>query len=210
MPEGGHNLFMVRIQVHKMRNDKTVIIFHGTMGSPHGNWFPWLKLQLEAKGCNAIIPALPTPEGQSLEVWKSVAEDTLEDLDPAKTVLIGHSLGAIFALRLAEQSPFPYKAVFAVCPFDRPLGIEPYDSLNSSFVSSPLDWSKTILGANKIYCFAGDNDPYVPLSIAQDVAQKAKASLQTINGGGHLNEEFGYKEFPLLFDGIMRTLNDEG
>ena len=43
------------------------LIFHGTMGSPNGNWFPWLQSELISKGWDVDVPAFPTPEGQSLD-----------------------------------------------------------------------------------------------------------------------------------------------
>ena len=48
------------------------LIFHGTHGSPEGNWFPWLHGELISKGWDVDVPAFPTPEGQSLDNWINV------------------------------------------------------------------------------------------------------------------------------------------
>ncbi len=46
---------------------KTAIILHGTLGSPDGNWFQWLKEQLEEKGFMVWLPPL-THHTDSLSV----------------------------------------------------------------------------------------------------------------------------------------------
>ena len=63
---------------------------HGTMGNPHGNWFPWLKDQLEAKGHEVYVPKLPTPEGQSVKNWCKALDEQAPLFDE-DTILIGHS-----------------------------------------------------------------------------------------------------------------------
>ncbi|MET0779778.1 MAG: hypothetical protein ABWY71_03005 [Candidatus Saccharimonadales bacterium] len=46
---------------------KRVIILHGTLGSPSGNWFTWLKLELERRGLEVWLPQLPRPQQPSLQ-----------------------------------------------------------------------------------------------------------------------------------------------
>lgn len=187
-----------------MRN---FLIIHGTMGDPKGNWFPWLKTELEKSGHNVIVPTFPTPEGQSLSAWSAVAQKALSETEPANTTLIGHSLGAAFALRLAESASAAFKAAFIISPFMHTLGIDPYDELNSTFISQSPDWPRIRKNLPSVYAFAGQNDPYVPLPFATEVAQQVGAELTVVEKGGHLNEEFGYREFPLLLDKIRQTMD---
>lgn len=180
----------------------TFIIIHGTQGSPKGNWFPWMKKQLEAKGHRVIAPQFPTPKNQNLEAWLSTFYKEAGETDPSEMVLIGHSMGAPLILRLAEKTKTPYKALFAIAPFDCLLDCE-FDPLISTFVEKPFNWESIKVGASSITLFAGDNDPYVKLSIPQNIAKALAAPLHTIKGGGHLNAEFGYTEFPQLFNEVQ-------
>jgi len=183
----------------------TFLIVHGAYGHPEGNWFPWLKQALQAYG-NVVIPQFPTPEGQNLDAWRAIAHRALAKSVPHETVLIGHSSGAIFVLRLAEETPQPFKAVFPVCPFARDLGNATFDPLNATFYTPAPDWKAIKRGAEKIIGFAGDNDPYVPLSTSRAVTDALDAELIVIEKGGHLNAESGYRALPLLLKEIRNIV----
>ena len=167
------------------------------------NQFPWIKRELEELGHKVICPQFPTPENQSFENWKRIAEECLAGLNSEETILIGHSIGAIFALRLAELAITPYKVIFAVCPFAKDLGLKEYDKLNASFIQSSIDWSKVNAGAKEVVLFAGNNDPYVPLKYSEEIAESLGKELIVIKKGGHLNTESGFYKFPELLEKIM-------
>ena len=118
---------------------KHYLIIHGAYGHPQENWFPWLASALAHHG-QVHVPTFPTPEGQNLDAWLKIAETTLQGVSPQNTILIGHSVGAVVALRMTEITDQPYKAVFAVCPFAHDLNLE-FDRLNTSFVHPAFDWS---------------------------------------------------------------------
>jgi len=182
-----------------------VIIVHGTCGSPSGNWFPWLERELASSHGAVSVPAFPTPEGQSFARWREVFLKV--DNAPAEsTILIGHSIGAPFVLRMAEEAKRPYKAIIAVCPFAKRLGVKEFDDLNSTFVERDFDWRRIKEGALHRLCFAGDDDPYVPLNFSKDVAKAIEAELIVVPRGGHLNAEFGYTAFPEILDALKGIL----
>jgi predicted alpha/beta hydrolase family esterase len=179
-----------------------VVVLHGTKGSPDGNWFPWLKTQVESLGVACAVPTLPTPEGHTLEAWQVAFAEQVGDLG-ATTVLVGHSLGATFALRLLEHAPAA--AVFLASTVTTLIGNEEYDALNGGFVASPFDWPAIEAHVPRRYVYHGGDDPYVPLASGEEVARKLSADLQVIDHGGHLNSESGYLEFPRLWSDL-RTL----
>lgn len=181
-----------------------VIIIHGAHGGPEANWFPWLHATLEAEGIEIVRPRFPTPEGQSLPAWLGSYDLAVESLPLASTVLVGHSLGAAFALRLVERAAQPVAGLFLAAGFVGSLGLPDYDTINRSFFAAPFDWP--VIRERKgrvVRCWAGDNDPYVPLSRSQDMATCLEAPLEIVAGGGHLNSETGFTTFPQMRDAIL-------
>jgi predicted alpha/beta hydrolase family esterase len=181
------------------------LIVHGAGNNPEGNWFPWLRTELQKHG-NVVSPYLPTPEGQNLTAWLAVADDASKNLSPHNTILIGHSSGALLVLRMAEKTQQPFKAVYAVCPFAKDLNNPVFDPLNESFIRPAFDWNAVKQGTKKITCYAGDDDPYVPLAYSQEVADAVKAEFIVLKNTGHINAESGYHRFPELLEHIRQSL----
>lgn len=174
----------------------SVIIIHGTKGSPQGNWFPWLAGQLQVQECDVQVPRMPTPDEQNLNNWLKIFDSLTLDQN---TILIGHSMGAGFILRLLEQRG-PIRGAILTAPFMTILGLPEYDALNKSFVEGPIDWPKIKYNCREFRVIAGDGDPYVPFAASKNVADGLGCPLTIIAGGKHLNAEFGYTEFPILRD----------
>ena len=185
--------------------DIHVIIFHGTGGSPDGNWFAWLAEELSKLSCKVSRPKLPTPEGQTLDNWQNAFKDQIGKLE-SNMILIGHSMGAGFAMRLLEQAVAPITASFLVAGWDGLLHSEEFDPLIKSFYQTEFNYQQIQKNMGECYQYHGDDDPYVPLSMAKDLAVSLAVSLQLIEGAGHINSESGYKEFPLLLKDLKQLL----
>ena len=140
-------------------------LIHGAYGNPEENWFPWLKSELENSGFQAIAPAFPTPENQTLESWLKVFSKYEKSLDK-DTILIGHSVGCAFCLAILERAPAPIKAAYLVSGFTSPLQNGQFDPLNKTFVERKFNWEKIRKNCRHFCIFHSDNDPYVPLEKA--------------------------------------------
>jgi predicted alpha/beta hydrolase family esterase len=184
---------------------KKVAIIHGTKGSSKGNWFPWLAAELTTLGAEVIVPQMPTPEGQSLQNWLLSFQEQVGLLD-ATTTVVGHSLGAVFLLRLLERLQSPIRGSVFVAAFTGRIGIAEYDALNSSFTSDPYNWRSIRANAGHTLCLSGDNDPYVPLAQGLEISRNLGITPLVIEGGGHLNAESGYATFPLLLEALRQIL----
>lgn len=187
-----------------MKNN--VFIFHGTEGYPEENWFPWLKEKLEAKGCNVIVPQFPSPPeipakiSEWFDVLKKYEQYINED-----TILVGHSLGGVFALRVLEQLKHPIKAIFLT---GTPIGVKPilnYER-DDAFGGFDFDWQNIKNKANHFSVFQSDNDPYVSLENGEQLAKKLGIELTFIPNAGHFNKKAGYLSFPDLLEKIEKIL----
>ncbi|KKR56137.1 MAG: hypothetical protein UT93_C0004G0015 [Candidatus Woesebacteria bacterium GW2011_GWF1_40_24] len=186
------------------------VILHGTMGSPNGNWFPWLAKELEKMGQIVVCPQLPTPEGQTPDNWVKAIKETVNSLGESKNevVLVAHSMSCFAVCDYLSQIQQSINSAFFVAGFaeTHPDWPEPYPALNNPFVEKVLDWNKVKANCSKIYCFDGNDDKYVSLEMAKRFAELCKAPLKIIPNGGHLTEGSGYKTFPLLLEIIKKEL----
>jgi uncharacterized protein len=176
-----------------------IVIIHGTKGSPMGNWFPWLSAELTKRGAEVIIPRMPTPEGQSLDSWLAAFAEQVGAVDRSTTV-IGHSVGAVFLLRLLERAIQPIGRCVFVAGFTSAIGIPEYDILNATFVNDNYNWIAIRANAGDILCFSGDDDPYVPMAQGLEVARNLNVIPYIVPKGGHLNTASGFIAFPLLLE----------
>lgn len=79
----------------------TAIILHGSGGTAHSFWIPWLANQLTARGYHCATPTLPHNDLlPDLDAWLS---DLMKQSLPATSdLLIGHSAGSPLAMRFLQ------------------------------------------------------------------------------------------------------------
>ncbi len=181
----------------------TAFLIHGAYGNPAENWFPWLMEKLKERGLKLYAPSFPTPKGQTLESWQEAFKTYEGKLDD-KTILVGHSIGATFALRLIQDSKKPIKAAFLVSGFVTPAN-DPksqFTEINKTFYEKPFDWERIKANCMSFYVINSDNDPYVTPSHAEEISKHLGVKVIIIEGAGHFNKSSGYATFPQLLDMI--------
>jgi hypothetical protein len=175
------------------------IILHGSFGSKDGNWFPWLKEQLELKGNKVIVPQMPVGvENQNFENWSNV----LSKLEINKnTIIIAHSIAPIFVCKYLIRKQIKVKKLIFVCGFNNYLGIDPdFDAVNEPMFIDNFDDVKQF--CNDIVCYYSDNDPYVKYEVEKEFADKLTDKQYIIKNGGHINAETGYTKFEEILEEI--------
>ena len=179
-----------------------VIIVHGTGGSPEGNWFPWLKHELEKVGYKGFVPKFETIKNQFLENWLKTIKKYEKYLDK-NSIVVGHSLGVAFLLNIIEKLGNPIKSAFFVSGF---LRLENNLEVNKSFTDRDFDWIKINKNCKNFCVFHSDNDPYIPLEKAKEFAKNLGTSIIVVKNAGHINQEAGYTKFELLLDMMKKDM----
>jgi len=186
---------------------KNIFIFHGTEGHPKENWFPWMKEKLTAEGCEVFVPQFPSPPiiPAKISEWYDVLKNYEQNINE-NTIIIGHSLGGKFALRVLENLKHPIKAAYFV---GTPIGIPPIanNERDNAFTDNNFDWQKIKNNAKHFDVFQSDNDPYVGLDNGKKLAKHLGVELSFIPNAGHFNAKSGYTQFPLLLEKIKTTIN---
>lgn len=182
-----------------------IFIIHSAYGTPEENWIPWLKNKLEEMGQNVFVPRFPTPENQNLDAWMKVFDAYRQYLG-SDSILVGHSIGVAFILNVLEGLDRPVKAAFLVSGFKALIGIPEFDEINRTFVERRLDWNKIRKNCEKFIMFHSDNDPYVPLANAEEVAKNLGIKIILVKGAGHFNQKAGYTSFDLLFEKMKEEI----
>lgn len=77
------------------------VLLHGFGGTPDGIFFMWLKKELDKKGLKYQAPQLPNPDKPTEEEQVNFILQNCKFDD--KTVLFGHSLGAVVAMKVLEK-----------------------------------------------------------------------------------------------------------
>lgn len=186
---------------------KKAVILHGTGGSPASNWFPWLKTQLEDKGYEVWVPALPNNETPNRHTYNDFLFGSGWDF--TDNLVIGHSSGAVSVLNLLEDDRCPRigTAVMVGVWTDTAKANLNHDGLTRERFKDliPQEGFKPDEIKRKADHFLylhGDNDPYCPVEQAKQLAEQTNSDIIVIPGGGHINHGMGYTELPQLTEAL--------
>lgn len=197
------------------------IILHGAFGSKDGNWFPWLKKELESKKHKVFLDQYPvdkwediekkgedsTDTNQNLTNWLAFfKQNTLPLLDRNKEIVfIGHSLSPVFILHVVDTFDLQLKGAIFVSPFLNALPDEKmwhFDVVNRTFFKTDFNWDKLKKLIPHSYVLYGTDDPYVPNVLPITFGTNLGSEIIPVKNGSHLGSN--YTEFPLLLDLIKK------
>jgi predicted alpha/beta hydrolase family esterase len=168
------------------------------MGSGPGHWQTWLEEQLGEAGRSTRRPAFADLDRPELDQWRTALRESLTDLPPDGYDVVAHSLGAVLWLHhVAGPGDSPRAArVLLVAPPSPRTTIEEI----AGFFPPPMDVDTVRRGADGTVLVAGDDDPYLPEGIAAAYGLPLRIATTVVPGGGHLNVDAGFGEWPAVAD----------
>ncbi len=98
-----------------MKQKFRFVILHGFQSGPDRPRWVWAKQRLEEMGHEVVIPALPDPDAPTEDGWVNAALKAASYDE--NTVLVGHSLGSVAALKVLERLEKPIARLVTVGGF---------------------------------------------------------------------------------------------
>lgn len=188
---------------------KRAVILHGTGGTPNSNWLSWLKTELEKRGYQVWVPALPGNETPNRNVYNDFLLSG--DWDFSNNLVIGHSSGAVSVLNLLTDGRCPHikTAVLVSAWADTQAANLNHDGLTQErfknlIPEAGFDFKLINQKADNFLFLHGEDDPYCPLEQAQWLAKQTKGDIIVIPNGGHLNHTRGFTKLPQLMEALER------
>ncbi len=177
---------------------KKALVLQGWYQKTDSNWYPWIKAELVRKNYAVYIPDLPTIHTNKPD-WSEIkhylmTNFLLEEVD----LIVGHSLGCLMALRLAEE--YKFKELILVSGWD----FNDLTEEHQLFWESPINHEKIKKNTGNIYCVSSDNDPYFTYDTNESMAKRLNGVPVMVKGAGHFTEKYGVTKIPELLNLIEK------
>lgn len=160
---------------------------------------PYIKHELEAFGIKVLAPQFPDQGLARAQFWMPFLEQLGVD---ENTIIIGHSTGAIAAMRIAETHKLLGSVLVGAYASD--LGLE--TEKQSGYFDNPWRWQPIKDNQQWIVQFASTDDPWIPASESRLVHQNLATEYYESTDQGHFGGDYYKPEFPELLAVLKKKL----
>jgi predicted alpha/beta hydrolase family esterase len=170
-------------------SNPNVIIIHGNGETTIDDcWYPSVARQLGALGLHVIAHTMPMAETAPAHIWLPHIEEELGANE--NSILVGHSSGAIAAMRYAETHRIHGSVLVGAYCTD----LGNFYEKRSGYFGEPWDWDAIKTNQHWIAQFASTDDPYIPIEEPRHVHDRLDTDYFEFTDRGHFQ---GY-DFPEL------------
>lgn len=182
-----------------MSNIKVIFIPGNDGGTTQHNWFPYLKEELEKLGFEVIAATFPDPIFAREQYWLPFLKELGAN---ERTILIGHSSGAVAAMRFAENNKILGSVLVGACYTD----LNDQMEKESGYYNRPWNWKAIKANQKWIIQYASADDPYIPIQEARHIHEHLDTEYYACTDQGH----FGDPERPKrVFPEIVQALKEK-
>ncbi len=181
-----------------MDSTKPKLIFlHGNGGEGMGNHFwPYARRTFTEMGMNVIAKNFPDALLARQSIWLPFLKN--ECGADEHSILIGHSSGAIAAMRFAEKNKILGSVLIGAYYTDTGDARERL----SGYFDDPWDWPAIRKNQQWIIQFASVDDPFFPIEEPRLVQRELQAEYHEYTDRGH----FFAPEFPELIEEVRKKM----
>ncbi|MFH1444014.1 MAG: alpha/beta hydrolase [Candidatus Peregrinibacteria bacterium] len=182
-----------------MISDPPKIIFlHGNSGEGVGHyWFPYAARKFRSLGLEVVAKDFPDARLARKSIWLPFLQN--ECHADSNSILIGHSSGAIAAMRWTEKNKIFGSVLVGAYYTDT--GEE--NERLSGYFDDPWDWEAIKRNQHWIIQFASVDDPFFPIEEPRLVSKELSTEYNEFTNRGHFFE----REFPELIEAVRKKLS---
>lgn len=187
---------------------KNAFIIHGFNGDTTYTFGPSLKLFLESKGYNVLMPNFPIRSDASYIKW-SLILDNFKNYFNDETIVIAHSIGNPFIIKYIYENNLKINTYISVAGFCDLFTVPDREDLNNAFKdfqvnNAQIEYLKNTI-PNKFSLYS-DNDHVIPFKVLQSFIFKIKSSPVFIKGVGHMGNRDNITNLPQIEDIINNKI----
>jgi len=151
-------------------------------------WAPWLKSELDTLQTENIFETFPDSILARRNYWLAFLQDKVKADE--RSILVGHSSGAVAAMRYAEDHRLLGSVLIA--PSYTDLG-DDFEK-QSGYFDKTWKWEKIKKNQDFISLFYSEDDPHIPQKEFRFIENKLKPEVFKFKDRGHFMD----KTFPEL------------
>ncbi len=177
-----------------------VLFIHGNGGcTASHHWYRSAARELSALGFDVVLETFPDNIIAHQDIWLNFMEKQLNG--DSEVILVGHSSGALAAMRYAETHSLVGSILVSACHTD--LG-DPTEKA-SGFYDAPWQWEAIKANQQWIIQFHSEDDPLIPVEEARFVRDQLTPKYYELKNRGHfMGSDSGGKDFPELVEVIKQ------
>lgn len=175
------------------------VILHGYKSSSEINFHPWIQQELESRGHTVEIPDLPEPDNPQAQIEYVQKNINLTE----NTVLVGHSLGTIVAMKVLESSKVKVRKLVLAGGFTEPNFKDDRERGFADNFEWSFDFDQIRAQASEITLLHDPNDYAIPESEAKKLERVLQGNLQIVAGE---EAHFVGKKEPAVLNAVLPAL----
>ena len=173
-----------------MQKQDRVLILHGWGGSDTPHWQAILATEIAQNYGTVSFPLLDNCHFPTKNKWIKQVKQILIDFNP--NIVVCHSLANNLWMWLCEEDGMvEVERLFMVSV----PSLQTQEKTIKTFFPCPLPQN---IYAKEVHMLVSDNDPWIKVEEAKELAIHFNSKLTILNNAGHINTDSGYGKWELI------------